>query len=152
MSGKQFAGRELEALEILERTAWRPIERNLENLETALVLLCEATQPALYAEEDAALMFGGPEELLRFRRDVPSSEEVYDFDDYERLLHVARLVQALCLSYGVDPTAGKPELVQPAYRGDTTLQGEITPPPGWRDEHDRGIAALLHGLNDLLDE
>ena len=96
---EQFAGVKERALGVLERGSWGSIEYEIQDVEVALALLLEATQPWLSDWEDEvspAFAEDGTEigefELTR--------EQVHDLGDPWRLAYVARLVETLCLNSG----------------------------------------------------
>jgi len=148
---EQFAGVEERAVEILERGAWGDIEYHIRDVEIALALLCEATSPWLSDWEEEVSPAFDEEKGIETDEFTLGREQVHDLGDSWRLAYVARLVETLCLQYGLSPTIG-------AKGPGRSPEGDVTPPAEWADDEAperfkaSGIAKLLHSLNDLLDK
>jgi hypothetical protein len=146
-----FAGVEERALEILDRSLWGDMALEIRDVEVALALLCEATSPWLAAWEDEVTFALAEENEVDVDEFLLTREQVRDLSDSWRLAYVARLVETLCLQYGLSTTIG-------ANGPGRSPEGAVAPPAEWANDETTdhfktcGIAKLVHRLSDLLDE
>jgi len=131
--GRQFdRGQQRRALELLESVPWGDLDRALQVFELCLQLLLEVTADDFRRWED------GLGERLEVEYgcgecEVPA-RVIADFDEWERLAYVARLLRTLAMMYGVSSDV-------------VTRVGEQAILVGEEDAH--SPAALLRGLNDI---